>query len=73
MPGDGSGDPTNESPRTNLGQRQYEGPSPNCVQYHGPNRVLYHELMAKQRFSSAYGCLSLAHFDELGNLGHARH
>ena len=35
------------------GSRQYEGPSPNCVQYQGPqDRVLYHELMAQAKIQT---------------------
>ena len=35
------------------GQRQYEGPSPTCVQYQGPqDRILYHELMAQSKIQT---------------------
>ena len=35
------------------GHRQYEGPSPTCVQYQGPqDRILYHELMAQAKIQT---------------------
>ena len=50
------------------GMRRYEGPSPNCVQYQGPqDRILYHELMAQSKIQTLRVRLfaRLRTFDEL--------